>query len=135
MYSFVRDLSMFPQLVTRTIQPSHCGLQLLYYPQDISPGFPGHTQTTSAGAATGVGLSTVQVCFRPFWRRNPRTRFCQVEAQFHLRHITSKLTRYYHVVFHLPPELTAVLADVLAAPPSGDAYDHINGHCALHCRV
>ncbi|CAN7952147.1 unnamed protein product, partial [Ixodes pacificus] len=60
-----------------------------------------------------------------FWAKNPRAWFSQVEAQFHLRHITTQLSRYYHVVSALPPELADELGDILAVPPPDDAFDHL----------
>lgn len=67
----------------------------------------------------------VQVRLPPFWTKNPRSWFCQVEAQFHLRRISTQLSRYYHVVSHLPIELVDELDDVLSLPPPEDAYDNL----------
>lgn len=70
-------------------------------------------------------LSSVQVRLPSFWSKNPRAWFCQVEAQFHLRRITTQISRYYHVLSSLPPELADEIDDVLAAPPPPNAYDHL----------
>lgn len=81
----------------------------------------------SAGNSTDdAGLTTtVQLRLPVFWAKNPRAWFSQVEAQFHLRHITTQLSRYYHVVSALPPELADELDDILAMPPPDDAFDHL----------
>lgn len=60
----------------------------------------------------------------PFWPKNPKVWIAQVEAQFHLQRLTSQLSRYWHVVAALPPEVADLMADVLAAPSSVNAYDH-----------
>ncbi|KAG0422921.1 hypothetical protein HPB47_001273 [Ixodes persulcatus] len=60
-----------------------------------------------------------------FWAKNPWAWFSQVEAQFHLRRITTQESRYYHMVSALPPEVADELDDVLALPPPENAYDHI----------
>ncbi|CAN7939286.1 unnamed protein product, partial [Ixodes hexagonus] len=69
--------------------------------------------------------TTVQLRLPVFRAKNPRAWFSQVEAQFHLRHITTQTSRYYHVVSALPPELADELDDILALPPPDDAYDHL----------
>lgn len=72
-----------------------------------------------------ISVSNVGVRLPPFWPKNPRAWFCQVEAQFHLRRITSQSVQYYHVISCLPVELVDELSDLLIAPPPSDAYDNI----------
>lgn len=78
-------------------------------------------QATSENTA----LTTLQVRLPPFWAKNPRSWFAQVEAQFHLRRVTTQLSRYYYVVSALPPDIADELDDVLAATPPADAYDQL----------
>ncbi|XP_064475387.1 uncharacterized protein LOC135389252 [Ornithodoros turicata] len=59
----------------------------------------------------------------PFWRQNPRSWFRQVEAQFHLRHIQSQQSKYFHILAGLPPEIAAELDDMLATVLVERAYD------------
>ncbi|KAM7301018.1 uncharacterized protein ISCGN_016583 [Ixodes scapularis] len=58
-------------------------------------------------------------------KKNPRAWFSRVEAQFHLRRITSRTARYYHVVSALPQEVTAKLDDVLTSSRPDYACDYI----------
>lgn len=83
------------------------------------------SSTVINGSTPETSLSSVQIRLPAFWSKNPRAWFCQVEAQFHLRRITTQLSRYYHVLSSLPPELADQIDDVLAAPPPPDAYDHL----------
>lgn len=81
-----------------------------------------NTGSSSNGDGT---FSATQLRLPAFWAKNPRAWFSQVEAQFHLRRITTQESRYYHVVSALPPEVADELDDVLALPPPENAYDHI----------
>ncbi|KAM7300903.1 tetraspanin-6 [Ixodes scapularis] len=72
-----------------------------------------------------TAVSTLQVRLPPFWAKNPRAWFAQVEAQFHLKRINAQLSRYYYIVSALPPEIADQFDDVLAATPPADAYDHL----------
>ncbi|CAN7938206.1 unnamed protein product, partial [Ixodes hexagonus] len=60
-----------------------------------------------------------------FWVKNPRVWFLQVEAQFQLRHITSSLTKYFHIVSSLPPEVADEVDDLLAPPPATEPYEQL----------
>ncbi|XP_042150251.1 uncharacterized protein LOC121838220 [Ixodes scapularis] len=83
-------------------------------------------QSAAGTSSNGDGaFSTVQLRLPAIWAKNPRASFSQVEAQFHLWHITSQSARYYHVVSALPPEVADELDDVLASPPPDDAYNYI----------
>ncbi|XP_064460250.1 uncharacterized protein LOC135370439 [Ornithodoros turicata] len=75
--------------------------------------------------ADDPAISTAATPLRlpPFWRQNPRSWFRQVEAQFHLRHIQSQQSKYFHILAGLPPEIAAELDDVLATVPVERAYD------------
>lgn len=47
-----------------------------------------------------------------------------MEAQFHLHHATSQLTRYFHMISVLSPKIADLMADVLAEYRSPAAYDN-----------
>lgn len=68
-------------------------------------------------------LSAVNLLLSQFWIKIPSVRFIQVEAQFKLKHITSQMSRYLHVVSCLPTEIAEALSDVLARPPPSNQYD------------
>lgn len=86
--------------------------------QGLSPETSG-----TGNPAPEIQLATIQFNLPPFWSGNPQAWFCQVEAQFSLRRVTSQLAKYYHVVSSLPMNLVEELGDFLATPPSADAYD------------
>ncbi|XP_064469578.1 uncharacterized protein LOC135384302 [Ornithodoros turicata] len=61
----------------------------------------------------------------PFWTKNPRALFSQVEARFALRHISSQLTKYLNVVSALPMEIADQVDYLLASPPPDKPYDRL----------
>lgn len=84
-----------------------------------------HTGDGAPLQSSDANLATVNLLLPPFWPKNPRVWFTQVEAQFHLRRITTQLSRFYHVVASLPPNVADEIDDVLTEPPREDAYDHL----------
>jgi len=52
-----------------------------------------------------VPLSHVAVKSIPFSTKHPETWFRQMESQFHLARVSSKITKYHHVVAALPEEV------------------------------
>ena len=59
----------------------------------------------------------------PFWTADPQIWFVQVEAQFAARGITAQLTKYYHIVGSLTPEIATEFRDLLLKPPAESPYD------------
>ena len=60
-----------------------------------------------------------------FWPQNVEVWFLHVEAQFHLRHITEQLTKYYHLVSALPADVCARMRDIMSAVLPTDPYDKL----------
>jgi len=74
----------------------------------------------SSPAPKIVPMSHVAVKNIPFSTKHPETWFRQMESQFHLARVSSKITKYHHVVAALPEE---VIYDI----PSdmGEDYDEL----------
>lgn len=70
-------------------------------------------------------LAAVRLKLPPFWTKNAKVWFAQVEAQFQLHRITSQATKYLHVVSSLPAEVADELEDILAAAPTSNQYDNL----------
>lgn len=70
-------------------------------------------------------VSAVQLRLPPFWSKNPRVWFRQIEAQFQLQRIFSQTAMYRHVVASIPSELADTVDDVLDNPPVENAYDYL----------
>ncbi|KFD45388.1 hypothetical protein M513_13737, partial [Trichuris suis] len=70
-------------------------------------------------------VSGVAVSLAPFWLEAPTLWFAQAEAQFHLRPVTSPLTKFYHVIASLNATL-ATKVDDLMTPKTEDPYAHLN---------
>lgn len=78
-----------------------------------------------AGDHQLIGAVGGEVRLPPFWVKNPRAWFSQVEARFALRNISSQLTKYLSVVSALPMEIADQVDYLLACPPSGTPYDRL----------
>ncbi|KFD45521.1 hypothetical protein M513_13601 [Trichuris suis] len=66
-------------------------------------------------------VSGVAVSLAPFWLEAPTLWFAQAEAQFHLRPVTSPLTKFYHVIASLNATL-ATKVDDLMTPKTEDPF-------------
>lgn len=86
-------------------------------------GDPGQSQGSTVPRQQS--LAGVHFKLPPFWTKNPRVWFAQVEAQFQVHRITSSLTKYFHIVSSLPPEVADELDDVLAAQPTTEPYENL----------
>lgn len=78
------------------------------------------TPPAAAAAAPAVFAATVKL--PDFWQHDPEPWFQHVEAQFHLRGITTDETKYFHVVAALDSATTRRLMSLLRDPPSADKY-------------
>ena len=58
-----------------------------------------------------------------FWQHDPAPWFHHIEAQFHLRGITTDDTKYYHVVAALDSSTTRRVMGFLREPPANGKYD------------
>lgn len=73
-----------------------------------------------AGASPAVYAATVRL--PDFWQNDPEPWFQHIEAQFHLRGITTDDTKYFHVVAALDPATTRRLMGLLRDPPPTGKY-------------
>uniref|UniRef100_A0A5S6Q170 Retrotransposon gag domain-containing protein n=1 Tax=Trichuris muris TaxID=70415 RepID=A0A5S6Q170_TRIMR len=69
-------------------------------------------------------VSAVSVSLPLFCLEAPALWFAQAEAQFHLRHITSRLTKFYHTIASLLAAI-ATRMDDLVTPRTEDPYAHL----------
>ncbi|KFD51187.1 hypothetical protein M514_07951 [Trichuris suis] len=69
-------------------------------------------------------VSDVSVSLPPFWLEAPTLCFAQAEARFHLRHVTSPLTKFYHIIASLLATL-ATKVDDFVTPKTEDPYAHL----------
>lgn len=74
-------------------------------------------QSAIAAAALLTGeLNAVSIRIPPFWTNLPLEWFCQVEAQFATRGITTQLTKYNWVLPAIPQDVVATVSDVIKNP-------------------
>ena len=57
-----------------------------------------------------------------FWTPQPEVCFAQVEAQFHLRRITTDGTKFFYVLAALHQETATRLLDLISTPPTVNKY-------------
>ena len=69
--------------------------------------------------------SAVSIKLPPYWSNDPALWFSQVEAQFTTCGITSKTTKYAHVVGSLQPEVAQEVRDLLINPPAENPYTRL----------
>ena len=72
---------------------------------------------------SGSNVCTVNFVCPPFWSHDPALWFLSLEAQFHVKHVTSQSTKYFHVLSALPPEVISTIADIAKHPPEDRPYD------------
>lgn len=70
-------------------------------------------------------LARVAVKIPPFFRRNVKTWFWQIEAQFANSNIVSELTKYYYVVGSLDSDIAEQVADFMDKPLSKSPYSDL----------
>ncbi|XP_067134503.1 uncharacterized protein [Centruroides vittatus] len=63
-----------------------------------------------------VEVACVSVKIPPFWRKNARVWFTQVESQFAVSNITTEVTKYHHVLGSLDCEIAKLVADLISQP-------------------
>ncbi|XP_064468344.1 uncharacterized protein LOC135379022 [Ornithodoros turicata] len=105
-----------------------CGSQLVTRTMDIPPDAPLEPPPPRSAQLIenpSVGTVGVEVHLPPFWTKNPRAWFLQIEARFALRRITSPLTKYLNVVSALPPDIADQVHYLLAAPPPDNPYEQL----------
>lgn len=94
-------------------------------PRDIST--PAPVASASAAPPTGsIAAVQKEVRLPPFWTKNPRVGFLQVEALFELRRITSPASQYLNVASSLLAEVADSVVDILSTPPATKQYQKLN---------
>ena len=68
-------------------------------------------------------LSAVSVKLPPFWTTTPESWFTNVEGQFHVKGITSSLTKYYHCVQSFNQEMSVQFSDICSSPIPVEPYE------------
>ena len=67
-------------------------------------------------------VSSIQIKLPPFWPKDPKLWFAQIESQFATRRITVSRTKFDYVVSSLSPEFTTKVRDLLLRPPQETPY-------------
>ena len=66
-----------------------------------------------------------------FWSAQPAVWFAQADAQFKVRSIKDDSTKYYYVVAVLDQQTAGRLVDVLAHPPTENAYESLKARLLM----
>lgn len=67
-------------------------------------------------------VSAVAVKLPPFWPDLPETWFAQAESQFHIKGVTSSLTKFHYCVAALPQDIASQLLDLIRNPPASEPF-------------
>lgn len=67
--------------------------------------------------------SATNIKFPPFWQKNPKTWFFQVETIFSLQRITSDETKFRYLVANIDPGTLDLVSDLLESSQTGNRYE------------
>ncbi|XP_076661110.1 uncharacterized protein LOC143364948 [Halictus rubicundus] len=70
-----------------------------------------------------AGVARVAIKIPPFWEKNPRIWFQQLESQFVLSGITQDVTKYHYVTANLENKYADVVVDYIGSPPESNMYE------------
>lgn len=70
-------------------------------------------------------VDRVHIKLPPFWRKDPKLWFIQLEAQFDLAGITRDITMFHHVVSAIDTEILQEVTEVITNPPINEKYNTI----------
>uniref|UniRef100_A0A5S6PZB0 DUF7041 domain-containing protein n=1 Tax=Trichuris muris TaxID=70415 RepID=A0A5S6PZB0_TRIMR len=89
----------------------------------MEPDGPSNAEAVTSAASLKLPV---------FWHKAPKLWFAQAEAQFHIRKITSSLTKYYYTIASLPDTIATDVDDLLV-PATADPYPvaHLNDFSAM----
>lgn len=69
-----------------------------------------------------TSVNRVAMRIPPFWPKDPKLWFSQLEGQFALGAVTDDDVRYGYVLFKLEPRQAREIKDVITNPPSSNKY-------------
>ncbi|GBN26809.1 hypothetical protein AVEN_90463-1 [Araneus ventricosus] len=81
--------------------------------------------TTNPSIHDDSSPAVARVSFKapPFWKRNPKLYFAQIESQFTIAGITKDETKYHHVVAAIETDVIAQVSDIILNPPEELKYE------------
>lgn len=69
--------------------------------------------------------SATSIKFPPFWQKNPKVWFFQVETIFRLQRITSDETKFSYLVANIDPGTLDLVSDLLESSTTGNKYEEL----------
>ena len=94
---------------------------------------PGDPVLTTGGASQpelpqSSHLYAVALKLPPFWPDSCESWFINAESQFHLKNITSSVTKFHHVITSLPQNEIDNVVDLIRNPSATDPYRILRAH-------
>ncbi|XP_023346976.1 uncharacterized protein LOC111715826 [Eurytemora carolleeae] len=87
------------------------------------PGDPAlSTGATNQSDSNPSQLYAVALKLPAFWPDSCESWFINAESQFHLKNISSSITKFHHVVASLPQNEIDNVVDIIRSPPTADPY-------------
>lgn len=70
-------------------------------------------------------IHRVQLKVPPFWKKNPKLCFLQLEAQFSTSSISAEITKFIYVVAVIESDVLDYMSDLVLSPPTFNQYQAI----------
>lgn len=82
-------------------------------------------QRDTPATTTEARVERVSIKTPPFWKKDPRIWFLQIESQFALAGITTDSTKYHHVLSAIDTDILQQITDEVINPPPSEKYANI----------
>lgn len=83
------------------------------------------TGDANSDANASPEIARVTLKLPPFWRKNVKVWFLQVESQFVTSRITAEITKYHYVLGTLDSEVAELVTDLISRPLSKQPYSDL----------
>lgn len=102
--------------------------------ENLLTALPARLPPISVAHPPSTSQEVARVAFKapPFWRKNPKLYFAQIESQFVIAGITRDETKYHHAVAAIETDVIALVSDIILNPPEEDKYETLKTRLIEH---
>ena len=88
-------------------------------------------EAVKSALETSNQIQAVSIKIPPFWARDSKLWFSQLDRQFVVKGITTSLTKFNHVVASLEPQFATIVRDIVENPPATEPYEFLKEQLIL----